>query len=83
MLILELESTTKVRRTFLFNFEDQTQILQADYSRRSCENLIQADSRSLESCIANFSADLDEISFIPTYARIFDLEHVNNQKGVL
>jgi hypothetical protein len=51
---------------FSFNFEEQTNILQADFSRASSPNVILSKPKQFQSCLTNFTSTLEELTFVPT-----------------
>lgn len=61
-----MECKHGIRRKFTFSFEEQTQILQADFSRESCPNRIFMEPASIELCLSNFHSALDQITIVPT-----------------
>lgn len=67
-----------------FAFEDQTSILQADFSRTTCPNHIISPSKLFSNVLANFSSKAEEMTIIPTQVGLtirsyFDVNATSNK----
>jgi len=63
-VIFHFVNKNGMTRTHRFAFEEEANILQADFVRESCPNVVSAKAKFLNSCMASFHQSLEEITFI-------------------
>lgn len=67
LLIFQLATTrTGIQRTYQFTYQDQTDILQAEFSRSTCPNIISANAKFLNRYMSAFTND-GEITLVATH----------------
>jgi hypothetical protein len=51
-----------ITKTFSFTMEEQPNILQADFARETCRNVVVCPAKLIHDCVNNFHSSMDEIS---------------------
>lgn len=67
LLVLKLHhSRTGIKRTYQFAFQEQTNILQADFNRNACPNVLVANAKFFNRYLSNFQGSEGEITLVLT-----------------